>query len=257
MEQKRSRLEAPVHYNNPRYWFWHLLLLAKVLNQRDNELKVWTCNSSPNSRVESNLGVNSTNLIEMTSTLSPAISQLESLIRAMGYPVVSEWTSYSAALADSDVYAVRMNTVVGRWLHHQGTIDQNAIRNATAIGTQYLWDQTARSQAASILWTTSEPFTPAVGWPGSVLCLGRPTDQSSKAIVFQNFEVQCYSSIDPMTGKSKDIIVKAGFLLPESVRSSIIVSSKDQHRQRGSNTVEKWWKIPLDYKKGHDCFKWP
>lgn len=140
---------------------------------------------------------------------------------------MSEWASYSTALAGSDVYAVRMNTAVGRWPPLQSTIDSNAIRNATVIGTEYLCDQTARSQTASLLWTTTEPSTPAIGWSGSVLCLGRPTDQSSKAIVFQNFEVQCYSVIDPMTGKSKDMIVKAGLLLPESVRSSTIVSSKD------------------------------
>jgi hypothetical protein len=34
----------------------------------------------------------------------------------------SEWASYAAALAGSNVYAVRMNTVVGRWLLLQGTI---------------------------------------------------------------------------------------------------------------------------------------
>ncbi|CAG7990198.1 unnamed protein product [Penicillium nalgiovense] len=153
--------------------------------------------------------------------------KLPALVSPPGYPVVSEWASYSTALAGSDVYAVRMNTAVGRWPPLQSTIDPNAIRNATVIGTEYLWDRTARSQTASLLWTTTEPSTPAIGWSGSVLCLGRPTDQSSKAIVFQNFEVQCYSVIDPMTGKSKDMIVKAGLLLPESVRSSTIVSSKD------------------------------
>ncbi|KAJ5472944.1 hypothetical protein N7530_006945, partial [Penicillium desertorum] len=165
---------------------------------------------------------------------------LPALVSPPGYPVVSEWASYSTALAGSDVYAVRMNTVAGRWLL-QGTIDPNAIRNATVIGTEYLWDRTARSQTASLLWTTAEPVTPAIGGSGSVLCLGMPTDQSSKAIVFQNFEVQCYSSIDLMTGKSKDMIVKAGFLLPESLRSCTIVSSQDQHqhRQRDCNTFPR------------------
>ncbi|OQD62979.1 hypothetical protein PENPOL_c010G03975 [Penicillium polonicum] len=65
---------------------------------------------------------------------------LPTLISPPGHPVVSEWTSYST----TDAYAVRMNTVVGRWLLVQGTIYPNAIRNATVIGTEYLWDRTAR-----------------------------------------------------------------------------------------------------------------
>lgn len=74
-------------------------------------------------------------------------------------------------------FAVRMNTL-------QGTIDPNAVRDATVIGTEYLWDLTARSQTASLLWTTTEPFTPTIGWTGSVLCLGRPTDQVEQGHCF-------------------------------------------------------------------------
>ncbi|KAJ9485749.1 hypothetical protein VN97_g7602 [Penicillium thymicola] len=152
-------------------------------------------------------------------------NNLPTLVSPPGYPVVSEWASYSAALAGSDVYVVRMDTLVGKWILLQGTIDPNAIRDATVIGTEYLWDRTARSQTASLLWTTTEPFTPTIGWSGSVLCLGRPTDQSSKAIVFQNFEVRCSSFIDSVTGKSQEVIVKAGFLLPESPHPTFIFAS--------------------------------
>ncbi|KAJ5690359.1 hypothetical protein N7462_004751 [Penicillium macrosclerotiorum] len=164
---------------------------------------------------------------------------LPALVSPPGYPVVSEWASYSTALAGSDVYVVRMNTVVGKWRLLRGIIDPNAIRNATVIGTEYVWDRTAGSQNASLLWTATEPFTPTIGWSGSVLCLGRPTDRSSMAVVFQNFEEDFYSFINPMTGESTEVIVKGGFLLPESVRSSTIISSKDQHRPRDSNTYPR------------------
>ncbi|KAJ5666055.1 uncharacterized protein N7477_008503 [Penicillium maclennaniae] len=164
---------------------------------------------------------------------------LPQLVSPPGYPAVSGWASYSAALAGSDVYVTRMNTVVGRWLLLEGTVDPNAIRNATVIGTQYLWDRTAYSQTASLLWKTKEPFSPADGWSGSVLCLGRPTDESSLAVVFQNFQVPCTTLVNPESGKYQQVPVKGGFLLPESIRSSKIVTSNDQHRGRDSDTYPR------------------
>lgn len=88
---------------------------------------------------------------------------LPELVSPQGYPVLSEWASYSAALAGSDVYAVRMNTVVGRWLLlSQGTIDQNAIRNATVQNTYGIGRIDLKS-ASLVLWTTTESLAPAVG----------------------------------------------------------------------------------------------
>ncbi|KAJ5791593.1 uncharacterized protein N7518_008604 [Penicillium psychrosexuale] len=165
--------------------------------------------------------------------------ELPQLISPPGYPAVSEWASYSTVLAGSDVYVVRMNTVVGRWALLEGTVDPNAIRNATVIGTQYLWDRTAHSQTASLLWKTKEPFSPADGWSGSVLCLGRPTDESSQAVVFQNFEVLCTTFVELEPGRTQDVLVKGGFLLPESIRSSQIVISNDEHRGRNSDTYPR------------------
>ncbi|OQD81017.1 hypothetical protein PENANT_c030G01654 [Penicillium antarcticum] len=104
----------------------------------------------------------------------------------------------TSALAGSDVYVTRMSTtVVGRRLLLEGTVDPNAIRKATVIGTQYLWDRTAYSQTASLLWKTNEPSSPADGWSGSVLCLGGPTDESSLAVIFQNFQVPCTTHVNP------------------------------------------------------------
>ncbi|KGO74630.1 hypothetical protein PITC_002750 [Penicillium italicum] len=164
---------------------------------------------------------------------------LPQLVSPPGYPVVSEWASYSSALSGSDVYAARMNTVVGNWVLLEGTVDPEAVRNATVIGTQYLWDRTACSQSASLLWKTNEPSSPAVGWSGSVLCLGRPTDESSRAVVFQNFQVPCTTLVNPKSGPTHQAIVKGGFLLPESIRSSRICTSNDQHRERNSDTFPR------------------
>ncbi|CDM28444.1 unnamed protein product [Penicillium roqueforti FM164] len=76
-------------------------------------------------------------------------------------------------------------------------------RNATVIGTQYLCDRTTYSQSTSLLWKTKELFSPADGLSGSVLCLGRPTDESSWAVVFQNFQVICTKLVDPKSDISQ------------------------------------------------------
>lgn len=34
------------------------------------------------------------------------------------------------------------------------------------------------------VWENDEPFSPADEWSESVLCLGRPTDESSREVVF-------------------------------------------------------------------------
>ena len=54
-----------------------------------------------------------------------------------------------------------MNTIVGRWLLLQGTTDQNAIRNATVQNTYGIGRIDLKT--ASLLWTTTEPLTLAVG----------------------------------------------------------------------------------------------
>ncbi|EPS31492.1 hypothetical protein PDE_06447 [Penicillium oxalicum 114-2] len=153
-----------------------------------------------------------------------------------GYPAVTEWAPYSNALAGSNVFVVKMNTLTGNRVLAEDTMNPDAVRDATVIGTQYMWDRAAHSQSASLLWTTSEPAAPATGWSGSVLCLGRPSDQSSGALVFQNHQVHCTSSVNPSTGEKLVSAVNAGFLLPECVRSSEIVTSIDQHRQRTADT---------------------
>ncbi|KAJ5888328.1 hypothetical protein N7495_008369 [Penicillium taxi] len=164
---------------------------------------------------------------------------LPEIISPPGYPVISGWATYSAALSGSEVYAARMNPVVKKWVHLEGKVDPQAIRNATVVGTQYLWDAGSSLQTASLLWTTKEPWSMADGWSGSVLCLGRLTDKSSRALVFQNYQVECTTNIT-MNGRRDWIFVKGGFLLPDSVRSSeIIMGDNEQHRRRDPGTFPR------------------
>lgn len=142
-----------------------------------------------------------------------------------GWPPVSGWATYSDALSGAAVYVVRLHAVVGRWRAFEGAIASKEVRRATMVDSQYLCDRRAKSQNASLLWQTTEPSSPAEGWSGSVVCLGRPTDVSAKAIVFQNFQVQCIFEADANTGRLQTVRVKAGFLLPDEIRNSTIVTS--------------------------------
>ena len=62
------------------------------------------------------------------------------------------------------------------------------VQRVVVAGTEYLWDRIAFSQTASLLWRTEQISDAAESFSGSVLCLGRPTDQVVKAVLFQNFE---------------------------------------------------------------------
>lgn len=57
----------------------------------------------------------------------------------------------------------------------------------------------------------------------SVLCPGRPSDSTSQAILFQNFQVRYLASKDADPRRRYFALVKAGFLLSENIRSSTIV----------------------------------
>ncbi|KAJ5485572.1 hypothetical protein N7539_005560 [Penicillium diatomitis] len=165
--------------------------------------------------------------------------KLPHLISPPGYPVVTGWAEYSEALSGHHVYLVKLNAITQRWVVADGTINPAAIRDAGVIGTHYMWDTASHTQSASLLWTTVEPTTPAQGWSGSVLCLGSPTDAASRALVFQNYQMHCTCDVDLVTGEKIETIVKAGFLLPEAVRSSTIMSGSDEYRNRASDSYPR------------------
>lgn len=74
-------------------------------------------------------------------------------------------------------------------------------------------------------------------WMDRVRALPWKANRPSRARPLFFRTSKCGALLLSILGKSQEVIVKAGFLLPESVRSSTIVSSKDQHRQRGTPTL--------------------
>ena len=118
----------------------------------------------------------------------------------------------------------------------EGTLDKSLIEKATIIGTEYTWDKIEKSQNAYLLWRTDPLVSPADGWSGSVLCLGKPTNTSSKAVVFQNFKRHCLlEDRDARTGKRKDALIKAGFVLRQ-IRDSRILGKESNTARRKANT---------------------
>lgn len=72
-------------------------------------------------------------------------------------------------------------------VHLEGKVDLQAIRNATVVGTQYLWEASSTSQTASLLWTIKEPCSIAYGCP-SILSRSEPplNERISKPLVLKS-----------------------------------------------------------------------
>ncbi|MCJ1350119.1 MAG: hypothetical protein MMC33_000100 [Icmadophila ericetorum] len=83
--------------------------------------------------------------------------------------------------------------------------------------------------AYRFLWRNNFDPDMAGGFSGSVLCLGKVTDQTAEAICFQNFEgplseSQCESDHDKQCDRSSWSTFKAGFILPEEIKTSKIIT---------------------------------
>jgi hypothetical protein len=149
-----------------------------------------------------------------------------------GYPSVQGWADYSAALDGQEVYVVCHHTDVKRWRVITGNLDSTIFKRAAVLGTGYTWDRLAKTQNSFLLWHTGADTSPADGWSGAPLCLGRPSDQAAMAVVFQNFQQGCH-----LAGRS-DVLVKAGFLLPPDIKNSTIVSGEKQKKNKPFNTMQ-------------------
>jgi hypothetical protein len=85
-----------------------------------------------------------------------------------------------------------------------------------------------------------------MGFPGSVLCLGKITDETAEAIVFQNFQTPLmFKNVaedhrDQLNGEHR-ATVKGGFLLPEEIRHSTIEmeSSTTSRDPQSLNAVKR------------------
>lgn len=108
-----------------------------------------------------------------------------------------------------------------------GSSVSRATQIAIAAGAEHSWESAAVAPGTSLLWRTSFYADTAQGYSGSVLCLGKPTDPTALAVVFQNFE----TALKPQHGLSnreeavngeKVLRFKAGFLLPAEIREAAI-----------------------------------
>ncbi|KAJ5888631.1 hypothetical protein N7495_008672 [Penicillium taxi] len=152
-------------------------------------------------------------------------SALPDVSNPPGYPVVTEWADYSTALDGQDVYTVCHHANVGRWRVIEGKSDSTLFSRAVILGTGYRWNQRDHTQAVFLLWHTEPALTPANGWSGAPLCVGRPSDPIAKAAVFQNFQIPCTL---PQDGNERvDAMIKAGFVLPANIKNSTILSAQE------------------------------
>lgn len=103
-----------------------------------------------------------------------------------------------------------------------GTADRTLYEQATTLGTGYTWNHWDKSQSAFMLWHTENERSRADGWSGTPLCLGSPSDSTSAAVVFQNFQ-----RLTRLQGGATTLI-KAGFVLPMEIRACTILEADNK-----------------------------
>ncbi|KAI9370466.1 hypothetical protein BJX61DRAFT_535613 [Aspergillus egyptiacus] len=146
-----------------------------------------------------------------------------------GYPSITGWADYSAALDGKDVYVVCHRTNAGRWRAIKGNLEPALFQRAAVLGTGYTWDREENTQNAFLLWHTGAEPSPADGWSGAPLCLGRPSDAAAQAVVFQNFQRLCR-----LEG-NQEAIIKAGFVLSLDIKMSTILTAEKSDPNRPFN----------------------
>ncbi|CAG8939211.1 unnamed protein product [Penicillium salamii] len=159
---------------------------------------------------------------------------LPDVVSPPGYPSVTGWATYSKALDGQDCYVVAQNASTGGIREVRGVINSNLFRpnlfrRAAVIGTGYSWDKIRRQCNAFLLWHTEHLKAPADGTSGPPLCLGRPSDTAAQAVVFQNFQHSCQvAHVVGIWNKKQYSLVKGGFILPQEIRDSTILSGATQ-----------------------------
>ncbi|KAJ5941162.1 hypothetical protein N7516_001330 [Penicillium verrucosum] len=92
---------------------------------------------------------------------------LPNVVSAAGYPLVTGWASYSAALNGQDVYVVAQNTSTGGLRKSHGVIDSSLFHRASVLGTGYSWDKIRKACNVFLLWHTDGQIAPADGTLGA------------------------------------------------------------------------------------------
>ncbi len=144
---------------------------------------------------------------------------LPELVNSPNGPLLTGWGSYASVLDGGSVFVYRVNVATRRWRHLTGSGVSRPTQVAIAAGAQHSWESAAVAPGTSLLWRTAYNADTAQGYSGSVLCLGKPTDPTALAVVFQNFE----SALKQEGEKDEKVMwFKAGFLLPAEIREAAI-----------------------------------
>jgi hypothetical protein len=183
-----------------------------------------------------------------TYDLSPITDEnLPTLTNSPNTPSIVGWGSYKAVLDGGPVFMTRLNVTTGRWRQSAGQGVSIATQLAIAAGCDYSWTRRAVSQKTALLWRTAYDADCVMGYSGSVLCLGKPTDATAQAVVFQNFQAPLRSENvihdyrDPLAGDHRSFVT-GGFLLPEEIRQCTIemegsTTSRDPQSLNAANRI--------------------
>ncbi|KAJ5394289.1 uncharacterized protein N7487_011930 [Penicillium crustosum] len=166
---------------------------------------------------------------------------LPDVVSPPGYPLVTGWANYSAALDGQNVYVVAQNTNTGGLRKSHGVIDsRHPSLGQVTPGTKSKIHATRFCYGIQMV---SSPQRMELRAPP--LCLGRPSDTTALAVVFQNFQQSCLlADITKYTNttwrtrfETKYTLIKAGFILPLEVRDSTILSGEVPNSTIPFNTL--------------------
>ncbi|MCJ1353259.1 MAG: hypothetical protein MMC33_003244 [Icmadophila ericetorum] len=146
-----------------------------------------------------------------------------------GYPVITGLGSYPAALDGGPMFVIGLNALTRVWRQLEGRGISKKAQECVARGSQCLCDSERCNVGLSILRRTQYDPDSAQGFSGSVLCLGKTTDQTALALCFQNFEGpleqgHCESDHANEYKNSSWAYYKGGFVLPEKIKTSMIIT---------------------------------
>ncbi|CAG8908594.1 unnamed protein product [Penicillium egyptiacum] len=169
--------------------------------------------------------------------------KLPQLTNPPNTPRVTEWGPYEEALQGRPVFVHRYNVGTGSWYTYQGHGVATQAQQCIVHGTQYSWEERTRAHATALLWRTVRDTDSVQRASGSVLCLGELQHETARALLFQNFQGPLMASDHVEIDEKEDSpSFKGGFLLPQEIRDSRIITAKYVHPedfrtpQRSSNS---------------------
>jgi hypothetical protein len=153
-----------------------------------------------------------------------------------GFPALTGWGPYEEALDGGPLFICRLNATTSVWRCLDGRGVSPEAHDAIALGSEYTWQKTATARNVALLWRSDYDHERAQGFSGSVLCLGRRTDPTARALLFQNYETpirpeQVALDYDGEVTDDWNPTIKAGFLLPKEIRESTIENTYESHPQ--------------------------